>query len=302
MTRFAGMTHLDVWYTSVEVPDLLALMRKAEARKLEKNVVRKAQQATSMGALKKLTRSVDGERRITDAPPLVEHIPMRQDPTLVLRRYLRSLPADRRVLFSKYCAVDWARKVVGVGSVGTDDGVVLLVGDTESATRSSSRSRSCAVWSSLLPATVPTTMGRRVVEGQRLMQAAKRHLPRLDGDRRTRLLRSSAARHEGIDPWFDKLAPSELVDYARVCGAVRAHTLDLATRWQLRPIWAGWRGVCSPSDLPICGLVRRPDRERSQATARSGRVGRLKSLVRRGRPLRLSGDRGHRQTSALSRR
>ena len=77
--------------------DLLALMRKAEARKLEKNVVRKAQQATSMGALKKLTRSVDGERRITDAPPLVEHIPMRQDPTLVLRRYLRSLPADRRV-------------------------------------------------------------------------------------------------------------------------------------------------------------------------------------------------------------
>ena len=225
MTRFAGMTHLDVWYTSVEVPDLLALMRKAEARKLEKNVVRKAQQATSMGALKKLTRSVDGERRITDAPPLVEHIPMRQDPTLVLRRYLRSLPADRRVLFSKYRAVDWARKVVGVGSVGTDDGVVLLVGDTDSDPLFLQiKEAAASVLEPFAGDSAYTNHGRRVVEGQRLMQAASDIFLGWtaigERDYYVRQLRDM----KGSIP-VDKLAPSELVDYARVCGAVlaRAH-------------------------------------------------------------------------------
>ena len=57
---------------------------------------------------------------------------MLEQSTLVVRRYLGSLPGERRALLSRYRAVDWARKVVGVGSVGTDDGLVLLLGDSDS--------------------------------------------------------------------------------------------------------------------------------------------------------------------------
>src|ERR1700693_1479619 len=131
ISAFAAMRHLEVWYARIEVQDLLTLLRKAEARKLEGKVARKAQQATNLGALGKLTAVVDGERRITDSPPLIEHIPMREDAALIVSRYVSSLPEERRALPSRYRPVDWARKVVGVGSVGTDDGVVLLLGDSD---------------------------------------------------------------------------------------------------------------------------------------------------------------------------
>jgi uncharacterized protein (DUF2252 family) len=225
ITRFAGMTHLDVWYAHIEVQDLLALMRKAEARRLQRTVLRKAQEATSLGALEKLTQVVDGERRITDAPPLVAHIPMRQDPTLVVRRYLSSVAADRRVLLSKYRVVDWARKVVGVGSVGTDDGVVLLVGDTDSDPLFLQvKEAQPSVLEPFAGTSAYANHGQRVVEGQRLMQAASDIFLGWSAigkrDYYVRQLRDM----KGSIP-IDKLSPAELVDYARACGAVlaRAH-------------------------------------------------------------------------------
>jgi uncharacterized protein (DUF2252 family) len=225
MTRFAGMTHLDVWYAHIEVQDLLALMRKAEARRLKRTVLRKAQAATSLGALEKLTRILDGERRITDAPPLIAHIPMRQDPTQVVRRYLRSVAADRRVLLSKYRVVDWARKVVGVGSVGTDDGVVLLVGDTDSDPLFLQvKEAQPSVLEPFAGTSAYANHGRRVVEGQRLMQAASDiFLGWTAIEKRDYYVRQLRDMKGSIP--IDKLSPAELVDYARACGAVlaRAH-------------------------------------------------------------------------------
>jgi uncharacterized protein (DUF2252 family) len=225
MTRFAGMTHLDVWYAHVEAQDLLVLMRKADARRLEKTVLRKAQQATNLGALKKLTRTVDGERRITDVPPLIEHVPMQQDPTLVVRRYLGSVRADQRVLLSKYRVVDWARKVVGVGSVGTDDGVVLLVGDTDSDPLFLQvKEAQASVLEPFAGASAYAKHGQRVVEGQRLMQAASDiFLGWTAIGKRDYYVRQLRDMKGSIS--VDKLSPSELIDYARACGAVlaRAH-------------------------------------------------------------------------------
>jgi uncharacterized protein (DUF2252 family) len=225
ITRFAAMGHLDVWYARTDVQDLLTLVRKAEARKLEGSVLRKAEQATSVGALAKLTRIVDGEPRIIDQPPLIEHIPMRQDPTVVVQRYLDSVPDDRRVLLSRYRVIDWARKVVGVGSVGTDDSVVLLLGDTESDPLFLQVKE--AEGSVLEPGAGPSAYanhGQRVVEGQRLMQAASDiFLGWTSLGQRDYYVRQLRDMKGSIN--VDKLSSSELVDYARACGGVlaRAH-------------------------------------------------------------------------------
>jgi uncharacterized protein (DUF2252 family) len=219
----AAMGHLDVWYAHTEVQDMLALMRKAEARRLKRGALRKAKQATSLGALSKLTQTVKGERRIVDRPPLIQHIPMRQEPTRVVRRYLASLPDDRRVLLSRYRVADWARKVVGVGSVGTDDGVILLLGDSDSDPLFLQvKEAQGSVLEPTAGASAYANHGQRVVEGQRLMQAASDIFLGWTtiGERNyyVRQLRDM----KGSIP-VEKLIPSELIDYARACGAVLAH-------------------------------------------------------------------------------
>jgi uncharacterized protein (DUF2252 family) len=226
MHAFAAIGHLDVWYAHVEVQDLLTLLRKAEARKLERKVVRKAQQATSLGALGKLTKIVDGERRIIDSPPLVDHVPMRADATRVASRYVSSLPEDRRALLSRYRVLDWARKVVGVGSVGTDDGVVLLLGDSDDDPLFLQvKGAEASVLEPFAGTSAYANPGQRVVEGQRLMQAASDiFLGWTTIDDRHYYVRQLRDMKGSIP--VEKLAASELVEYARACGAVlaRAHS------------------------------------------------------------------------------
>ena len=87
------------------------------------DVLRRAERATNLGALNKLTDVVDGQRRIIDSPPLIEHLPHPGgvDAAAVVAEYAASLSDATRTLLARYRVVDWARKVVGVGSVGTDD-------------------------------------------------------------------------------------------------------------------------------------------------------------------------------------
>ena len=115
---------------------------------------------------------MDGERRIIDSPPLVDHVPMREDPARVASHYVSSLTEDRRTLLSRYRVVDWARKVVGVGSVGTDDGIVLLLGDSDDDPLFLQvKEAEASVLEPFAGASAYANHGQRVVEGQRLMQA-----------------------------------------------------------------------------------------------------------------------------------
>jgi uncharacterized protein (DUF2252 family) len=226
VSAFAAIGHLDVWYAHVEVEDLLTLLRKAQARRLEGTVVRKAQQATSLGALSKLTQIVEGERRIIDSPPLVDHFPMRADAARVASRYVSSLPEDRRALLSRYRVVDWARKVVGVGSVGTDDGVVLLLGDSDDDPLFLQvKEAEASVLEPFAGASAHANHGQRVVEGQRLMQATSDiFLGWTTIDDRHYYVRQLRDMKGSVP--VEKLAASELLQYARACGAVlaRAHS------------------------------------------------------------------------------
>ena len=226
MLAAAELTHLDVWYARIAVDDLLALVRKAQARKLETGVVRKASHATSVGALDKLTTLVDGQRRIIDAPPLTEHLPQRVgavDAASVLRRYIRSLTDDIRVLLARYQVVDFARKVVGVGSVGTDDSVVLMMGDRDrDPLFLQVKEAQPSVLEQFAGRSRYRNHGQRVVAGQRLTQAASDIFlgwTRLDErDYYVRQLRDM----KGSMP-IEKLAADELAEYAEACGVALAN-------------------------------------------------------------------------------
>src|SRR5205823_3076030 len=121
-------------YERIDVDRVLDAVQAGERRAAE-HVVTKARAHTHVGALNKLTRVVDGQRRFVENPPLIERLREADwvfHTRAAYREYVRSVPEDRRVLLQRYEFIDTARKVVGVGSVGTDTRVVLLLGDDDS--------------------------------------------------------------------------------------------------------------------------------------------------------------------------
>src|SRR5215213_3030883 len=139
MTRFSEMGELEVWYSRIGEEEVRGLLTEARAgkrttKKLSKNV-RKTRGRDSLQALSKLTRVTGGRRIIDDDPPLLVRIPeedeLRSQVYAILESYKRTLQEDRRHLLDRFRFVDAARKVVGVGSVGTRAFVVLLEGRDE---------------------------------------------------------------------------------------------------------------------------------------------------------------------------
>jgi uncharacterized protein (DUF2252 family) len=186
MVSFAEMTSLDVWYARLDAATLLekvmAETKKADAAAVAKNLV-KAESKDSLRALQKLTRMVDGEPRIISNPPLL--VPAREllkgDQLTVFEDvinkffagYGSTLPDDRRVLLDSYRFVQIARKVVGVGSVGTRAWIVLLLGkDSNDPLFLQLKQAESSVLEAYVRRSRYNNHGRRVVEGQRLMQAA----------------------------------------------------------------------------------------------------------------------------------
>src|SRR5215212_8999173 len=136
MAELSQMGELEVWYSRVSEDEVRGMLsdaktKKKTAKKLSKTV-RKARSRDSLQALSKLTRVIDGRRMIDDDPPLLMRIPeeeeIRAQVYAILESYRRTLQDDRRHLLDRYRFVDAARKVVGVGSVGTRAYVVLLEG------------------------------------------------------------------------------------------------------------------------------------------------------------------------------
>jgi uncharacterized protein (DUF2252 family) len=182
ITRFAAMGNLAVWYARLDVAAILGELHAAHDRKLAKSLARsaaKAESNDSMRALSTLTRDVNGEPRIVSEPPLI--VPLAELPNgdaqgvipAVFRSYRRSLSEDRRVLLDRFRRVDVARKVVGVGSVGTQCWIVLMLGrDDRDPLFLQLKEAEASVLEPLLGGSSFATHGQRVVEGQRLMQAA----------------------------------------------------------------------------------------------------------------------------------
>lgn len=173
MDDYAAMSRLDLFYARIDADDLL-LHLEGDARQRTETFMRRAMGKNHLKALDKLTTKVDGRWRIVEDPPLVQRV---EGPRLherlaeVLVGYHDSLPADRQALFEQYRFVDFARKVVGVGSVGTRCWMVLLQGPNGGPLFLQVKEAGQASSQRALGARVRGHQGRRVVEGQRSLQA-----------------------------------------------------------------------------------------------------------------------------------
>src|SRR6478752_9444562 len=185
MAHFAGMRNLDLWYARIEAEELAALAQQGtskQVKRFERNVA-KARAKDSLKAFGKLTEVVDGELRIVSDPPLIvpieEAVPPEEHHRLeefirdALRSYRRTLTSDRRRLLERFGYLHAARKVVGVGSVGSHAWIMLLAGrDQEDPLFLQFKEAEASVLEPFLGKSAFASHGQRVVEGQRLMQAA----------------------------------------------------------------------------------------------------------------------------------
>src|SRR5215208_5588083 len=229
MAEYAEMGELEVWYSRVSAEDVLGLIADSRTMKKVTKTMSKARGRDSLQALSKLTKIVDGRRIIDDDPPLVVRVVeegLREQIDDILQMYRRTLQDDRRHLLEQYRFVDVARKVVGVGSVGTRNYVVLLEGrDEDDPLFLQVKEAEASVLESHLPKSTYKNHGQRVVAGQQLMQAASDiFLGWLRGPggrdfywRQLRDMKGSVK--------VERLSPGELVLYAGICGwaLARAH-------------------------------------------------------------------------------
>ncbi|CAM5464179.1 DUF2252 domain-containing protein [Streptomyces narbonensis] len=228
MRRLAELGELDVWYERIAADDLLPLVGRGDRARVAGRIA-KARRRTSLQAFNKLTETdAAGVRRIVEDPPLLERTTDVDRVTLgkIFSDYRSSLSEERRILLDRYRFVDAARKVVGVGSVGTRCFVLLLEGrDDGDPLILQIKEAGRSALEPYLPATEYEHQGRRVVCGQRLTQAASDiFLGWMTGPEQRhfywRQLRDMKGSAE-----VETMTPSMLRTYARLCGRAlaRAH-------------------------------------------------------------------------------
>ena len=254
MADFAEMGTMEIWYSHLDEDELMAGIQSAleaaskgkketkEAKRVEKRTTKsreKAHSRDSLQALSKLGEQVDGRYRIVSQPPVV--VPFRELSATYgiapdeleeivhqqFRAYRSTLQPDRRHLLEQFEIVDMARKVVGVGSVGTRAFIVLLQGrDAQDPLFLQVKEATTSVLEDHLPKSRYKSHGERVVNGQRMMQAASDiYLGWTKGAdvnrhyywRQLRDMKGSAV--------VEEMVPFALTFYAKTCGwtLARAH-------------------------------------------------------------------------------
>jgi uncharacterized protein (DUF2252 family) len=243
--NFATMNTLDAWYARASVRDVEALLHSqgtAGQMKRFDRAVAKGARRDSARAFARLAVTEDGETRIRADPPLVVPIADLADRRAakrlelaalrLLSSYFRSLSADRRRLLERYRYADLARKVVGVGSVGTQCWVILLLGrDRSDALVLQAKEASSSALERFAGRSEFSNQGRRVVQGQRLMQTASdiflgwlRQPPGVE-DLRLHDLYVRQLWDSKISPDVTTMSASDMALYARLCAwtLARAH-------------------------------------------------------------------------------
>jgi uncharacterized protein (DUF2252 family) len=244
MRGFAAMTNLDVWYARADMNQARAQFEsqlKARQRKLVDKGLAKARTRDSMQAVAKLTRIVNGRLRIISDPPLLvpvdELVPGQTDRTGIeselaglIAKYQRTLETDRRFLLRQFEFTDMARKVVGVGSVGTRCWIVLMLGrDEADPLFLQVKEAEASVLSRFAGASKYANQGQRVVAGQRLMQASSdiflgwQRTEDLDSRPRDFYVRQLRDWKFSLD--VQAMVPRDMRMYGQLCGwtLARAH-------------------------------------------------------------------------------
>ena len=253
MAQFAQMRTLDIWYARLSEEQLMETMQLAVAtqkgkalkkaaqgmEKVARQNVAKAHTRDSLQALSKLAELDGGRYRIVSQPPIV--IPVRElgdsyglsgdevEHTIreQLRSYRATLPDDRRHLLERFEVIDVARKVVGVGSVGTRAFIALLQGrDDQDPLFLQVKEATTSVLEAHLPKSRYKQHGERVVQGQRKMQASSDiFLGWTKGAQENRYLYWRQLRDMKGSAIVEAMKPLGMTLYANACGwtLARAH-------------------------------------------------------------------------------
>ncbi|MEV8588700.1 DUF2252 domain-containing protein [Streptomyces sp. NPDC051180] len=243
MTRFAAMRTIDVWYAKIDESRLEALTKDLLAKRGRRNLARalaKARTRDSLQAFDRLTETVGGRPVIAADPPLLvpvsDLLPELQRTALerqfrrLIERYGATLPSDRRTLLADYRLADVARKVVGVGSVGTRCWIFLLLGrDDRDPLFLQAKEADTSVLAPYAGASAYRNQGERVVSGQRLMQATSdillgwERVDGIDGRRRDFYVRQLRDWKGIAEP--ERMLPRGMAAFGDMCGLTlaRAH-------------------------------------------------------------------------------
>ncbi|HWW51853.1 MAG TPA: DUF2252 domain-containing protein [Verrucomicrobiae bacterium] len=229
MRQYAKMRALDVWYSCLDAEIFVDEAETRRAKKHWREAEDKAKLETAEHLYPEITRAKNGQRRIIDHPPLVDH----RRPTAgigkyvqaVFERYRHTLPEERRVILDRYRIVDVARKVVGIGSVGTRCAVALLMAGPEDPLFLQFKQARPSVLEPYAGKSRYKNQGERVVTGQRILQSA------------SDVFLGWARDDEGHDFYFrqlrdmrmkidlERMSKQEWLEYAVLCGRAlaRAH-------------------------------------------------------------------------------
>jgi uncharacterized protein (DUF2252 family) len=244
MREFASMSNLEVWYSHLDMAGTVQRWGSEVSNKVLagfQKTATKAESKDQLMARDKLTEVVDGELRFRSDPPLLVRLSELYGDTDAaqihhmihegIRSYRQTLNGDRRHLLESYELVDVARKVVGVGSVGTRAWVALFVGNDAGDTLIlQMKEAEASVLERFCTKSVFKNHGQRVVEGQRFMQASSdiflgwHRVPiGMDGNSHDYYFRQLWDWKVSAD--VDDMAPEAFLVYAKMCGwaLARAH-------------------------------------------------------------------------------
>ena len=229
MREYARMPYLEAWYSHIDVDIFIEKAKATRDKKYWEKVERAAKMQTAEYILPRITEVSKGKRRIIDHPPLVYHprdmAAIDEHVRALFHRYSLTLPEERRVILDRYHIVDIARKVVGVGSVGTRCAVALLMAGKDDALVLQLKEALPSALEAYAGKSRYANHGERVVTGQRMLQAASDVVLgwTRDDDGHDYYFRQLRDMKMKFD--LESMSKSEWLEYVQICGwtLARAH-------------------------------------------------------------------------------
>jgi len=230
MAEYSEMPVLDVWYASIDVEKVLPSIQDEEARKrVEKRLENARERSVLEHEFPELVHTTGLTPSIKDNPPLIYH-PREQGYEEMwtkfqkaFARYRESLPEDRRLLLDRFKLVDMAIKVVGVGSVGTYCGIMLLMASEHDPLFLQFKQARASVLEPYAGKCVHPNNGQRVVHGCRMMQSASDLFLGWAEGEQGRHFYIRQLKDMKIKPLVEIFTPSVMLEYAALCGWTLAH-------------------------------------------------------------------------------
>jgi len=229
MREYAGMRAIEVWYSHLGAALLIDEATSAAAKIRWREVEERARLQTAERVFPKITTVVNGRRKIIDRPPLVYHPretqKFEQEVRDIFHRYRLTLPEERRVIFDRYKLVDVARKVVGVGSIGTRCDAALFMASERDPIFLQLKEARASVLEKYLGKSRYDNHGERVVTGQRMLQATPDVFLGWTRDDHGRDYYMRQLRDMKMKVEIEEMSAGDWMEYVAVCGwtLARAH-------------------------------------------------------------------------------